>query len=54
MYIITIYAKEGHDFERKQGGVYGKVWKEEQEGRNCAIILKFQRIKEIFKNLRPF
>jgi hypothetical protein len=34
--------------ERKQGGLHGKVWKEEQEGGNGVIIVS--KIKE--KNLQ--
>lgn len=35
MYITTINEKGGHTFERKQGGVYEKVWR---KGGNDKII----------------
>lgn len=29
----------GHEFERQQGGVYGRNWEEEREERNDVIIM---------------
>lgn len=41
MYIILIDEKKSHEFEREQGGVYGKVWWEGGGGGNdLAIISK--------------
>lgn len=40
--------KRGPKFERKQGGVYGRVWRKERKGGN-VIILEPQKIKEIIK-----
>lgn len=31
--------KKGHEFEREQKGVYGKIWREERKGRNVVTIL---------------
>ena len=33
------HKKGGHEFEREQGGVHGRVLREEREGRNDVIIL---------------
>lgn len=38
-YITTINAKRGHEFEREQGRIYGKDWREERKGGNDVIIL---------------
>lgn len=27
-----LVGKKGHEFERKHGGVYGSIWREEMEG----------------------
>jgi hypothetical protein len=33
-----------HEFEREQGRVYGRIWREDKEGRNGGIIIS--KIKE--------
>lgn len=38
LYTITM-NKRDHGFEREQGGVDGRVWKDEREGRNNVTIL---------------
>lgn len=35
--------KIGHEFE--WGGIYGKIWKNEREGRNVIIKLWFRKLK---------
>lgn len=42
---LIIIKKKGHEFERVQGEVRGRAWKEEREGEND--ILKSQKTKEI-------
>ena len=47
---IDVYAcnhnrKRGRNFEREQGRIYGKVWREEREERNDVIIIS--KIKEM-------
>jgi hypothetical protein len=37
MHVIII--KNGHEFEREQGGVYRRVCGEKREGKNNGIIL---------------
>lgn len=37
--ITTISLKKGHEFEREQEWIYGKVQMEENEGRNVLIML---------------
>lgn len=32
MFVTTINEKRGHEFKRKQGKVYGRIWKEERKG----------------------
>lgn len=41
MYLTTNNEeKRGHELENVQGGVYGKVWKEEREGeKQCNFIM---------------
>lgn len=40
MYLTTnSEEKRGHELENVQGGVYGKVWKEEKEGGNDVTVL---------------
>lgn len=34
---ITISEKRSQEFEGEQGGLYGKVWRGEKEGRNVLI-----------------
>ena len=34
-----LVIKRGHEFEREKGGIYGRVWREEREGRNVIIKL---------------
>lgn len=38
MHEITISERD-HKFEKEQGMVYGRVWREEQDGRNNYIII---------------
>lgn len=35
---ITV-KKKGHEFEREQGGLHGRDWKEGSEGGNYVIII---------------
>lgn len=35
----TINEKRGHEFAREQGEVYGRIWREEREGRMTVIVL---------------
>lgn len=37
--------KKDHGFEREQGGVDGRVWREEREVRSVVIIILKIRIK---------
>lgn len=37
MYTLTIDFKRGHEFEGKQGGVYGRVWGAEREVESVLI-----------------
>ena len=39
--------KRGHEFEREQGRVHWKVWREEREGWNNVIIIS-ESIQNIF------
>lgn len=39
MHTKIIKEKTGHEFERKHGGLYRKVWREERQGRNVVIVL---------------
>lgn len=42
IHIHVVYnnnLKRGHKFERKQGGMYGRVWREGVEGRNDVTAL---------------
>lgn len=43
MYVITMNEKRGLEFEREQGRVYGRVWREAKEGQNDVIILHSQK-----------
>lgn len=40
MRVCTTYVtkKRGHEFERDQKVVHGRVWREEREGQNDVII----------------
>jgi hypothetical protein len=51
MYIL-VWGK-AHEFERKQGRVYGRVWKEEKEGGMIlyCISKKFLNSKYIYINI---
>jgi hypothetical protein len=33
MYLSTVNDKGSHEFERQQGRVYGRDWKERREGK---------------------
>lgn len=47
--------KTGHKFERDQGeGISERVWREETEERNDAVILQSQQKKNIFKKQPMF
>jgi hypothetical protein len=37
--VATIKEKRGHEFERKQEGIYGRIWREEREEINDVIII---------------
>lgn len=43
---ITINEERGHEVERKQGGVYGRAWREEREGGVYVITSKIREIKK--------
>lgn len=38
-YVRAVNKKRGHEFEREEGGVYGSLWWEENEGGCGAIML---------------
>lgn len=37
MYALTTDLKRGHEFEGEQGGVYGRVWRVEQEVESVLV-----------------
>lgn len=37
--------EKGHEFEREQGGVYGRIWREGREGENAVIIVSKNKNK---------
>lgn len=37
--IHTMTMKKGNEFEREQGGVYGRICREGREGENAVIIV---------------
>lgn len=37
--------KRGHGFEREQGGIFERVWREESEGRTNLIMLFISQSK---------
>lgn len=39
MYVTTINAQKGSQFEGEQKGECGKVWREKREGRNDGVIV---------------
>lgn len=39
MYVYNNNLKRGHKFERKQGGMYERIWREGVEGRDDVIAL---------------
>lgn len=43
--------KTGHEFERGQEGMYGKVWREAKGRTRCNYII-LSNIKEIWKRLQ--
>lgn len=44
MHIITINERRGHEFEREQGKVYGRIWKEVREEKYYNYInLKYSK-----------
>lgn len=45
-YGTTIDRKENHEFERDQGGFYGRVWMKEEEEGSGVIILQSSKIKQ--------
>jgi hypothetical protein len=48
MHAITINKRRGHEFYGEQGGVFGRVYRGEREGRNAIIIYK--KIKNNYRN----
>lgn len=44
MYVATSNDRRGHEFEREQGGLYGRLWRKEKEGGNHIIY--FQKIRK--------
>ena len=45
MLVTTINEKCGHEFEREQGEVYGRVWREERGGGNDGSMFIISEIK---------
>lgn len=43
MYIATINGKESMNLKDSKKVQFGKVWREEAEGRNAVIILESQK-----------
>jgi hypothetical protein len=41
----TVNEKRSYEFEKKHGGVYGKVWRKEKKGGNDVIIFRSQKKK---------
>lgn len=39
MCVLTINDKGIHKFKRSQGGIFGRIWRQENEGENVVIIL---------------
>lgn len=37
MHTMTIHGKRGCELEGECGGEYGRVWREQREGRNAVI-----------------
>lgn len=37
--VLTINDKGIHKFKRSQGGIFGRIWRQENEGENAVIIL---------------
>lgn len=48
IHVIAINEKLGHDFERTQRGIYGRVWREKRERKSDALSFKKT---EIIKNV---
>lgn len=48
MAITLVNGKRGHGFEKEQGGLGGKTWREERERGNYIIMTQISKIK-IFK-----
>lgn len=46
---LTISENRGHEFERKQGQVYERVWREKMGRVNDVIITQPKNQEEIFK-----
>lgn len=44
MHAVTVDEKRGHGFEREQGGVYRKAWREVRREQN--VVIKIQSQKE--------
>lgn len=36
---VTVGSEKSHEFGKKQGSIYGSIWKEEKEGTNDGIML---------------
>lgn len=37
--VLTINDKGIHKFKRSQGGIFGRIWRQENDGENAVIIL---------------
>jgi hypothetical protein len=44
-----LYTYRGHEFERRQGELYGRVWREERKGENNVIIISKYRGNNFLK-----
>lgn len=40
---VYMHMTINHEFEKEQGGLYGRIWREERERRNDEIILQSQK-----------
>ena len=46
MHAITINERRSHRFEEERRRVYGRIWREEVEGRNNVIIFNLKKEKK--------
>lgn len=50
MHEVTINVKREHEFEREQGEIYGRLWRNKREWRNDVIITSKLKEKGFFKS----